>query len=133
MKRAILSLPMLGVSLLLVVDGLYTLLSSYYPEQSRPFGLLPVAWGVTLGVLLALSWVRPSSRLVRTMFCVAILPITLVLLGHIWFGLQYGWEFAASGLTFSLLVFAMLVIACICVAQFTARTAQANYSSKPTC
>lgn len=133
MRRTLLSLPMLGIVVFLVADGLYSSLSNFYPEQGRSLGLILVAWGALLALLLFRSWIRPSRVLLRVMACVAILPISLILLGQLWSGVRYGWEAATISITTSLVVFAAIVIAYLCVAKFAAGPTQANYSSKPTC
>ena len=126
MRRTLLSLPMLGIAVFLVAVGLYSSLSRFYPEQGRSLGLILVAWGVSLALLLFRSWIRPSRVLLRVMLCVAIVPISLILLGHLWSGVRYGWEAATSGFITSLIVFAAVVIAYLCVAEFAAKPMQAN-------
>lgn len=104
MKRMLFSLPMLGVGLVLVSDGLYTRFSDYYPEPVRPFGVLLAAWGMLLVLLLALVWARPSRALLRVTAGAAFIPIGLIMLGNIWSCFQAGLEVAASSVAITLLV-----------------------------
>ena len=131
MKRVLLSLPMLGVVVLLIAGGLYSAFSGYYPEKARLLGLIPLAWGISLGVLLVIAWVRPSSTLVRVTASVALLPMGFILAGLVWTGIRNNWELSAAGISIPLIGLALLVIACLCVARFAARPAQASFLSRP--
>src|SRR5215470_7117841 len=124
MKRMLLSLPMLGVALFLIADGLYSGLSNYYPEPTRPFSLLLAAWGALLVLLLAFAWARSSRTLLHGIAGAMFLPIGLVKLGNIWSYFQVGWDVMASSFAITLSVGIALALAYYCVAQ-VARSASA--------
>jgi hypothetical protein len=121
---------MIGISLYLIVAGLYSALSDYYPESARPFSLLLATWGVMLGLLLSLVWVRPSSRLLRVVAFVATVPLSLVLLAHLWSGFRFGWEHVTRSIATALVFSVALAFAYFCVAKLIVHPAQANNSRK---
>lgn len=128
MKRILFSLPMLGIALYVVADGLYSALSNYYPEPTRPLSFLFAGWGVSLGLLLLLAWVRPSKMVLHVLACVAALPVSLVLLGHLWSAFRFGWSFAASDIVITLAFCALLTAAYVGVVKLVAHSTQANKS-----
>ena len=123
MKRMLLSLPMLGIALFLVANGLYDALSDYYPEPTRPFGFLLAAWGVLLAALLAFSWARPGRAPLRVIASAAFLPIALIMLGNVWFSFRLGWQVGASSIAVTSAIAVALEIAYFCVLQMVRRPA----------
>ena len=117
MRRTLLWLPMLGVALFLIADGLYSGLSNYYPASARPFGVLLAAWGTLLVLLLAFAWARPSKALLRVIAGATFLPISLVMVGNVWLYFQFGWEVSASSVAITLTVGIALALAYFCIVQ----------------
>ena len=115
MKRTLLSLPMLAVGLFLIADGLYSGLSNYYPESTRPFGILLTAWGTLFVLLLAFAWARPSKPLLRIIAGATFLPVGIIMVGNVWSYFQFGWEVSASSIAITLVVGAALALAYFCI------------------